>query len=64
MSAFAFPLLFAGIGKAVAYWCVVGVGVLGAVLTQILVPETGRCSLEEIRPTRMATDCRLRGDAR
>jgi MFS family permease len=48
LSAFAFPLLFAGIGQAGAYWCLVGVSVLGAVLTQVLVPETSRRSLEDI----------------
>jgi len=48
LSAFAFPLLFAGIGQAGAYWCIVGASVLGAVLTQVLVPETSRRSLEEI----------------
>ena len=37
LSAFAFPLLFAGIGRAGAYWYG-GARVLGAVLTQVLVP--------------------------
>jgi len=48
ISAFAFPLLFAGIGQAGAYWVIVGLAVLGAVLTQLLVPETGRIPLEAI----------------
>jgi MFS family permease len=48
LSAFAFPLLFAGIGQAGAYWVMVGLAVIGAVLTQILVPETGRLTLEAI----------------
>ena len=48
LSGFAFPLLFAGIGQAGAYWVMAGLAVLGAVLTQILVPETGRISLEAI----------------
>ena len=47
-SGFAFPLLFAGIGQANAYWVVCGLAVLGAVLTYLLVPETGRVSLEAI----------------
>jgi MFS family permease len=48
ISAFAFPLLFAGIGRAGAYWIIAGLAVLGAVLTQRLVPETGRITLEAI----------------
>jgi MFS family permease len=48
ISAFGFPLLFAGIGQAGAYWVIVGLAVLGAVLTQLLVPETGRITLEAI----------------
>jgi MFS family permease len=48
MSAFAFPLLFAGIGQAGAYWVIVGLTVLGAILTQVLIPETGKLSLEAI----------------
>jgi MFS family permease len=48
ISAFAFPLLFAGIGQAGAYWVIAGLAVLGAVLTQMLVPETGRIPLEVI----------------
>ncbi len=48
ISGFAFPLLFAGIGQANAYWVVAGLAVLGAVLTWLLVPETGRISLEAI----------------
>ncbi len=51
LSAFAFPLLFAGIGQAGAYWVMAGLAVLGAVLTQILVPETGRLTLEAITET-------------
>ena len=47
-SVFAFPLLFAGIGKAGAYWVIAAIAVAGAVLTQVLVPETGRISLEAI----------------
>lgn len=48
ISGFAFPLLFAGIGQSAAYWVIAGIAVLGAVLTQVLVPETGRISLEAI----------------
>jgi MFS family permease len=48
VSGFAFPLLFAGIGQAGAYWVLAGLAVLGAVLTQLLVPETGRISLETL----------------
>ena len=48
VSAFGFPLLFAGIGQAGAYWVIAGLAVLGAVMTQLLVPETGRIPLEAI----------------
>jgi hypothetical protein len=48
VSAFAFPLLFAGIGQAGAYWVICGLAVAGAVATQLMVPETGRISLEAI----------------
>jgi MFS family permease len=48
LSAFAFPLLFAGIGQAGAYWAIVALSVLGAILTQLLIPETGKMSLEAI----------------
>lgn len=47
-SVFAFPLLFAGIGKAGAYWVIAALALCGAVLTQVLVPETSRISLESI----------------
>jgi MFS family permease len=48
ISAFGFPLLFAGIGQAGAYWVIAGLALLGAMLTQMLVPETGRLTLEAI----------------
>jgi MFS family permease len=48
ISGFAFPLLFAGIGQAGAYWVIVALCGLGALLTWFLVPETGRLSLEAI----------------
>jgi len=48
ISGFAFPLLFAGIGQAGAYFVIAALSVLGAILTQALVPETGRIPLEAI----------------
>jgi MFS family permease len=48
VSAFFFPLLFAGIGQAGAYWVIAALALAGAILTQLLVPETGRISLEAI----------------
>jgi MFS family permease len=51
ISAFGFPLLFAGIGQAGAYWVIAGLAVLGAVLTQMLVPETRHLPLEAITET-------------
>jgi MFS family permease len=48
ISGFAFPLLFASIGQAGAYFVIAGLAVLGALLTQVLVPETGRIPLEAI----------------
>jgi MFS family permease len=56
VSGFVFPLLFASIGQANAYWVVAGLALLGAVLTVLLVPETGRISLETI--TAAADDAR------
>jgi MFS family permease len=48
ISALAFPLVFGRFGGAAAYWIIAALGVLGAVLTWRLVPETGRISLETI----------------
>ena len=48
ISGFAFPVLFTGIGQEGAYWVVAGIAVLGAVLTWVLIPETGRIALEAI----------------
>ncbi len=53
VSGFAFPLLFrppaqGGLGQAGAYSVIAGLAVLGAVCTWLLVPETGRISLETI----------------
>ena len=46
ISGFGFPLLFRYIGHAGAYYVIAGIALVGAVLTSILVPETGRISLE------------------
>jgi MFS family permease len=48
LSTFAFPLLFGAIGRAGTYWILAALGLLGALLTWLLVPETGRISLEKI----------------
>ena len=48
LSGFAFPLLFAGAGREAAYWAVAGLAVAGAVATWMLIPETGRISLETL----------------
>ena len=53
ISGFAFPLLFrdpskGGLGQAGAYAVIAGLAVLGAVFTWLLVPETGRISLEAL----------------
>ena len=48
VSAFGFPLLFERIGPAGAYWIIACLALVGALLTQVLVPETGRISLEAI----------------
>ncbi|HEY2051474.1 MAG TPA: MFS transporter [Caulobacteraceae bacterium] len=48
VSTFAFPLLFGAIGRAATYWILAALGVLGALLTWLLIPETGRVSLEKI----------------
>ena len=47
LSGFVFPMLF-GASPATAYWVIVGLAVAGAALTWILIPETGRISLEAI----------------
>jgi len=51
VSGFLFPLIFADLGQAGAYWVIAGLAVLGALFTFILVPETGRISLEAITET-------------
>ena len=48
ISGLVFPLLFAGIGQSASYWVIAALAVLGAILTQVLGPETGRISLEAI----------------
>ncbi len=48
ISGFGFPLLFRYVGHAGAYYVIAGIAVAGAVLTTILVPETGRISLEAL----------------
>lgn len=48
LSSFAFPLLFGLIGHAGTYWILAALGVLSALLTWLLIPETGRLSLETI----------------
>jgi MFS family permease len=48
IAGFAFPLIFGGLGQSAAYWIIAILGVVGAVLTWALVPETGRISLEAI----------------
>ncbi len=47
ISGFVFPLMY-GASHATAYWVVVGLAILGAVATWLLIPETGRISLEAI----------------
>jgi MFS family permease len=48
ISGFAFPLIFGSLGKARAYWIIAALGLVGALLTWTLVPETGQISLETI----------------
>ncbi len=48
ISGFAFPLLFAGIGQKGAYLVIAALSVAGAAFTWLLVPETGRLSLEAL----------------
>ncbi len=48
ISGFAFPLLFGRIGEAGTVLILAGLSLLGAVCTQLLVPETSARSLEEI----------------
>jgi sugar phosphate permease len=48
MSGFGFPWLFRHIGQAGAYYVIAGLALAGAVCTWLLVPETGRISLEAI----------------
>ena len=48
ISGFAFPILFGKIGEGPAMLLLAGLAIGGALLTQFLVPETSRRSLEEI----------------
>jgi MFS family permease len=48
ISGFGFPLLFGAIGEAPTIFILMAISVAGAILTQILVPETSARSLEEI----------------
>ena len=48
ISGFAFPLLFGAIGEVATVLILVALSVLGAVCTQVLVPETSARSLEDI----------------
>ncbi len=48
ISAFLFPLLFARIGETGVILLLAGLSILGAVLTQVLVPETSGVSLETL----------------
>jgi MFS family permease len=54
ISGFAFPLLFAGVGQKGAYLAIAALSISGAVLTWLLVPETGRLSLEALTETEAA----------
>jgi putative MFS transporter len=48
ISAFYFPLLFSSLGGTAAYWVIAAISVVGAIATWLLVPETGRISLEQL----------------
>ncbi|MDE2488765.1 MAG: MFS transporter [Alphaproteobacteria bacterium] len=48
ISGFAFPLLFGKIGEIATVFVLAALSIAGGVLTQVLVPETGSRSLEEI----------------
>ncbi|HEY1879168.1 MAG TPA: MFS transporter [Caulobacteraceae bacterium] len=48
ISSFFFPLLFKSMGQSAAYWAIAVIAALGALATWLLVPETGRISLEAI----------------
>jgi MFS family permease len=48
ISAFFFPLLFSSLGGTAAYWVIAALSVAGAIATWLMVPETGRISLEKL----------------
>ncbi len=54
ISAFLFPLLFSAIGEAAVIGLLAGVALLGAVLTQVMVPETAGRSLETLNDDYLA----------
>lgn len=56
ISGFAFPIMFGRIGESAAMLVLGGIALLGAILTQALVPETSRRSLEEINLEMHHTD--------
>ncbi len=48
LSAFVFPLLFVKLGESAAIGLLVGLSIVGAILTQIVIPETAGRSLEDL----------------
>ncbi|HEX4095469.1 MAG TPA: MFS transporter [Caulobacteraceae bacterium] len=54
ISGFAFPLLFGRIGEVGTVLILAGLAILGAICTQILVPETSSRSLEDINDEAIA----------
>ena len=48
LSAFVFPLLFVKLGENAAIGLLVGLSIVGAILTQIVIPETAGRSLEDL----------------
>lgn len=55
-SGFVFPLIFTGYGEKWALLLVAGLALLGAWLTQILIPETAQLSLEAISQDNVAPE--------
>jgi MFS family permease len=48
LSAFVFPLLFVKLGEVTAIATLAGLSIIGAILTQIVIPETAARSLEDL----------------
>jgi sugar phosphate permease len=48
LSAFVFPLLFVKLGEVTAIAALAGLSIIGAILTQIVIPETAARSLEDL----------------